>query len=200
MVAEPPAGVVTVETREDLLLLLRNPLLWEETPEIVSVAEIAAIVREADAERARASALCDRLLTGPPLSWAASFHGDPDARTPAVVQQLLARVPALRERRPLDACRATAIAVAIAGDLDLTEHAPEHVEIVRGQALWEHASVLASLHRYPEALGFAESAERTFAQVDTPGFDLDGLAQLKESLLELAPGHGHPPVLAAVAY
>ncbi len=202
MVADPPAGVVTVETREDLLLLLSNPLLWEETPEIVSAAEIAAIFREVDAEQACAKALCDRLLTGPPRSWAASFHGNPDTRTPAVVQQLLARVPVLRERRPLDACRVTSIAVAIAEDLDL-KHAPEHVEIVRGQALWEHASVLASLHRYPEALGFAECAERTFAQADTTGFDLDGLAQLKETLLAIAPPPDHPlvlPELVAVAY
>lgn len=174
---------MTMETREDLLLLLRNPLLWEEAPEVLDAAEIAAILREADAEQAAAKALCDRLLTGPSGSWAARFHGNPDTRTPAVVQQLLARVPALRERRALDACRATSIAVAIAGDLDLKKHTPEHVEIVRGQALWEHASVLASLRRYPEALGFARCAERTFAQVDTPGFDLDGLVQLKETLL-----------------
>lgn len=189
-----------METRDDLLALLRNPLLWEEPPEIVSVAEVEAILREADAERAAAKALCDRLLTGPSRNWAAHFHADPHTRTPAVVQELLARVHALRERRALDACRASAIAVAIARDLDLKKHTPEHVEIVRGQALWEHASILASLHRYPEALGFAESAERTFAQVDTTGFDLDGLAELRETLLAIAPAPDHPPILGAADY
>ena len=192
-----------METREDLLLLLRNPLLWEEPPELLSRAEIAAIIQEVDAEQAQAKALCDRLLTGPSRSWAASFRGAPDARTPAVVQQLLARVPALRERRLLSAFRATSIAVAIAGDLDLKKHDPEYVELVRGHALWEHASFLATIHRYPEALGFAECAERTFAQVDPMALDLDGLAQLKETLLATAPGPDRPPVLpelVAVAY
>lgn len=176
-----------MQNLDDLLRILRDPLLWDplvwEAPLVPDDAEIAAILREADAERERAKALCDSLLTGSSRTWKARFSGSPETRTLAVVQQLLERVPALRERRAQDAFHATSIAVAIAEALDSTKYPPDHVELVRGFALWEHASVLAYLGQVREALRFAGQAERTFAQIDTTGFELDGLAQLKATLL-----------------
>lgn len=167
--------------RDSFLRLLRDPLLWE-APVVLDAAELAAIVAEVDAEQGRARELCDRLLTGPSAAWMPRFTATPEARTPDVVLQLLARVPALRGRLPHDALRATAIAVAIAETLDPRQWS-DHALLARGQALREHASLLASRGRYREALPFVESAERTFAQIDAAPADLEKLAALKAAVL-----------------
>jgi tetratricopeptide (TPR) repeat protein len=165
-----------------LLNVLDDPLLWDTAP-LIDADEVASIIAEVDAEEESASALCDTLLTGSSSTWPARFGETPETRDPAVVGQLLARVPDLFERRPADALQATSIAMAIAETLHPQKFWPDSVVIARGQALRDHAWVLMKLERYAEALPFAEDAERTFAQTDAFSLDLAQLAMVKAVVL-----------------
>ena len=94
----------------------------------------------------------------------------------AVVRELLARVPALYERRPADALLATSMAMVIAATLDPQEFWAEYVPMVRGEALRDHAFVLMLHGRPVEALAFVGRAGRTFAQIVPMSFHLAHLA------------------------
>jgi len=161
--------------------------------DLISAEQIAAIFAEAEAEDARALALCDTLLTGSSTAWWDRFQETPDTRTPGVVRQLLARIPALFERRPVDALEASSIAMAIAETLDPQKFWMDYVLMVRGQALRDHAFILALLGGHAEALAFVERAERTFAQVDAVSLDLAQLALVKAVVLAALDRSGEVP-------
>ena len=172
------------DAAERLLRALDDPL-FRDPPEWIGREEIAALCAAVDREDEEAEAWCRSLLTGPAAQWSERVRATPGTHTVGMVRQLLKRMPALVERRPADALQLTSLAVAIAEVLRPRDYWPDHVLLARGQALRDHAYVLSFLGRYADALGVAERAERTFAQV--PGADLDGarLALVKASALRM---------------
>lgn len=166
---------------DDVPRILRDPAFWDP-PAFLAAEELAAIVEAVDAEDERAEALCQTLLAGPSAQWLERFSRTPEARTPAVVRQLLRRMPALLERRPADALHVTSMAIAISEVLDPGDCRPDDVLTAWGQALREHAYVLSVMRRHGDALDFLERAERTFEQIDAVSVDLDRLAVVKASV------------------
>ena len=146
---------------EDLLRVLRDPLLWE-APEFQSVAEAESLFAAMEAEDAAAALLCDAILTGSSTSWPERLRDTPGVRTAGMVRQLLERMPPLAELRPAAALQVTSMALAIAKVLDPEEYGHDHVAYLRGQAMRDHASVLSFMGRYAEALRYVASAERAF--------------------------------------
>lgn len=167
---------------DDVPRILRDPAFWHP-PAFLAAEEIEAIVDAVDAEDERAEALCETLLAGPSTQWRERFSGTPEARTPAMVRQLLRRMPALLERKPADALHVTSIAVVIAEVLNPRAFGPDGALTACGQALREHAYMLSAVGRHDEAFDCIERAERAFQQIDAVSFDLARLAAVKESVL-----------------
>ena len=146
--------------------------------------ELALIEDAVDADDERAARLSESLLCRPATQWRELFRATPGARTAAMVRQMLARMPAMVERRPADALELTSLAIAIAEALPEGDW-PDEVLTARGQALRDHAYVLSFVGRYHEALAHVERAERTFAQFDAVSFDLARLALVKAAVLRV---------------
>lgn len=175
---------------ERLLRILRDPRVWQAppdlpSPDLPSLDEADAVLDEIEAEDEEAESLCATLLTGPPARWPERFRATPEARTAAMVRQLLARMPVLIDRRPADAFQATSIAMGIADVLLPRRDRPDETVIVRAQALRDHAYVLSFLGRYAEALRYVEQSEHAFAQMPGEDFDLARLKLVKASALRV---------------
>lgn len=167
---------------DDLLRVLRDPLVWE-APEFEATRAVASLFATVEAENDAAAALCASTLTGPSSGWAERLRNTQGTRTAAMVQHLLERVPALVTRRPVDALELTSIAMATADMLDPRDYWPDHVMEMRAHALRDHASVLIFLRRDTEAMKYVEQAELIFAQLPCASFETARLWLVKASVL-----------------
>jgi tetratricopeptide (TPR) repeat protein len=175
------------DQNDDLLRALRDPLMWRKptAPARRGWAAVAAMLEQADAEDDAADALCDAILTGPHARWPERLAGTDGTRTLGMVRQLLARMPALAESRPAAGLQLTSMAISVSEAVRDRDYLPDQVMQVRGQALRDHASVLAFLGRYAEALQYVERAERLLEQVPAARFDRARLAVVKAQSLRL---------------
>ncbi len=176
-----------MDPEDDLLRALRDPLMWQKPtgPVRRGWAAVAAMLEEADAEDEAAATLCDEILTGPHARWPERLSRTAGTLTLGMVRQLLTRMPPLAESRPAAALQVTSMAIAVSEAVRDRDYLPDQVMQVRGQALRDHASVLAFLGRYAEALQYVDRASQLLEQVPAARYDRARLAVVKAQSLRM---------------
>ncbi|HYC89872.1 MAG TPA: hypothetical protein VEO54_11725 [Thermoanaerobaculia bacterium] len=164
-----------------LLAALREPRMWAEAP--ASLPDAVAFAERVASEDEAAARLCAEMLAGPAAWWPQRLRNADGAATAGMVRQLLARMRPLIERCPKDALQVTAMALALAEELEPGAYRPHYVESLRAQALRDHAYVLAFMSRYAEAGEHADRAQRLFATVPAPDCHLARLALVRAVIL-----------------
>jgi tetratricopeptide (TPR) repeat protein len=154
-------GEVSVEPRRDLSRRL------------------AEVIERIQHERTGLDLILANTLTGPANGWKAKIAALGDVYTIGMVEELLARADKLINVTPPDALELTALAVDIAHDVAVGAYAFDFAIATRARACREHAYSLFYAGRFPEALTFVDRAQRLFAQMPRPEFDLARTAVMR---------------------
>jgi tetratricopeptide (TPR) repeat protein len=172
----------------ELVQVLASADTWDEATESAAaprqfVIDVTAFAEKSKEEDARASQLCDEILTGPIAWWPTRLRKTRDAWTAGMVRQLLERTRAMLENTPAHALQISTMAIEIANELDVIAYPCDYVVKLRAQALRDHATVLSFMGRHLEALASAEQSQRLFAQVPLPEYDLARVAICRALIL-----------------
>jgi hypothetical protein len=159
-----------VGEQRQMISALAEGEVWEAAPAPAAPRQFIVNVT-AFAERARLEeerAVCEEILSGPPVWWRQRLRKTEGALTAGLVKQLLERMRSYLESSPANALQVTALAVEVSNELDVSQYPCDYIVKVRAQAVRDHAHVLSFMGRYPEALEFADRARRLFDQVPLP--------------------------------
>lgn len=145
---------------ETLVKRLRENEVWNalDAPR-TSSDQVLAVAQLLWEENAAATALLEDILTGPRAWWPQRLRRTHGAMTAGMVQVLLQRTVTILMQCPEDAFQLTSMAIMVAEALQVDDYPRGMVLRARAQALRDHGSVLAFMHRFPEALDYAARAE-----------------------------------------
>lgn len=176
----------TLAGHRELADILRTAKVWESSGMLrvapapppapaprqsATMRELAAVGRRLDAEESAAVRIVDEILSTPSAWWRTKVMRE-SSQTIGVVRELLTRARGMTTSTPLQAFELTTLAVEVANDLPVAQYPSDLVYATRGHAARDHAYILFTLGRLPEALVATDKADELFRQTALPDYEL----------------------------
>lgn len=148
-----------------------------------TVATLRNFADRMTADDLAADAILPHLLAGPRDTWMARLNEHAEWRTAGVVRRLLARAYDAVMTMPPDAVEMTAMATAIAEQLDAASQPSDTVARLRGAAWRDHAYALYYTGRFTEAEAALRASERHLSDCFVDSYDLARVGIVKALVL-----------------
>jgi len=168
---------VRLDALRKFIAVLGEAVVWDRRelkikPRRGWVKLAAEVVSQLRDEEAAAAKVIGDVLTGPAKWWRTRAMQNEESRTYGFVKKLLEESVRMTDFAPADAVEASAIAVEIANDLHIQAYPFDLVISARAHAWRDYGFSLFYVGRFPDALQAIDRAERLFAQLPAPEFEL----------------------------